>query len=209
MRFKQFLALLFLLSLIGTASAFQPSSGALQTSGNITSGSPVTFKAVIDFPPRGAEGTFPADHNLVITTRLENPQWTYAFILDGIRNPDKMVTTGQLTLSGFELNYPADVQQSVVVVVNGTAPEVSRVTMTSIMDTSERDDAGKIIPNTSRSDSQIPIYPRVTATPAPVPTTIPTTQKGSVAPIVIFCGIAGACGIVHLIGKRQSARYEE
>ncbi|MDD1685486.1 hypothetical protein [Methanoregula sp.] len=209
MRFKQFLVLLFLISLIGTASAFQPSSGALPTSENITSGSPVTYKAVIDFPPRGSEGTFPADHNLVFTTRLENPLWTYALILDGFRNPDKTVTAEQLTLSGFELNYPANVQQSVVVIVNGTAPEVSRVTMTSIMDTSERDDAGKIIPNTSRSDSQIPIYPRVTTTPAPVPTTIPTTQKGSPAPIVIFCGIASACGIVHIIGKRQSASSRE
>lgn len=199
MTFKQCLALFFLISLICTASAFQPALGENPTSGDVTSGSPVTYKAVIDFPPRGSEGTFPADHNLVITTRLENPLWTYALILDGVRNPDKTVSTEQLTLSGFELNYPSDVKQSVVVIVNGTAPEVSRVTMTSIMDKSERDDAGMIIPNTSRSDSQIPIYPRVTTTPAPVP----TTQKGSPAPMVILCGIAGACGIVHLIGKRE------
>ena len=205
MRFKQILALLFLISLVASASAFQSSSDETPNSGNLTSGSPVTFKAVIDFPPRGAEGTFPTDHNLVITTRLENPVWTYSLILDGFRNPDKTVTTEQLTLSGFELNYPSTVQQSVVVIVNGTAPEVSRVTMTSIMDKSERDDAGTIIPNTSRSDSQLPIYPRVTTTPAPVP----TTQKGSPAIIVILCGIAAACGIVHVIGKRQSARYKE
>ena len=158
----------------------------------------MTYKAVIDFPPRGSEGTFPSDHNLVITTRLENPQWTYSLILDGVRNPDKTVMTEQLTLSGFELNYPADVQQSVVVIVNGTAPDVSRVTMTSIMDISERDDSGKIIPNTSRSDSQIPINPLVTATPVPVP----TTQKGNPALFLVLCGIAGACGVVHVIGKR-------
>lgn len=209
MRFKQLLALFFLILLIGTASAFQPALGETPTSGNITSGSPVTFKAVIDFPPRGSEGTFPADHNLVFTTRLENPLWTYSLILDGVKNPNKTVTTEQLTLSGFELNYPANVQQSVVVIVNGTAPEVRRVTMTSMMDKSERDDAGTIIPNTSRSDSQLPIHPRVTTTPVPVPTTIPTTQKGSLAPIVIFFGIAAACGIVHVIGKRPSARYKE
>ena len=198
MRFKQILALLFLISLIGTASAFQSALGELPSSGNITSGSPVTFKAVIDFPPRGAEGTFPADHNLVFTTRLEKPLWTYSLILDGVRNPDKTVTTEQLTLSGFELNYPANVQQSVVVIVNGTAPEVSRVTMTSIMDKSERDDTGTIIPNTSRSDSQLPIHPRVTATPAPVP----TTQKGSLGLIAIISGITIACGIVRVIGKQ-------
>ena len=104
MRFKQILALLFLISLIGTASAFQPSSEETPTSGNISSGSPVAYKAVIEFPPRGAEGTFPADHNLVITTRLENPVWTYSLILDGVRNPNNTVTTEQLTLSGFELN---------------------------------------------------------------------------------------------------------
>ncbi len=203
MRFKQILALLFLISLIGTASAFQPAVGETPTSGNITSGSLVTHKAIIDFPPRGAEGTFPADHNLVITTRLENPIWTYSLILDGVKNPNQTVTTEQLTLSGFELNYPSNVQQSVVVILNGTAPEVSRVTMTSIMDIRETDSSGNIIPNASRSDSQIPIYPRVTTTPTPVPTTIPTTQKGSPAPIVILCGIAAACGIVHLIRKRE------
>jgi len=209
MGFKQILALLFLISLIGTASASQPSPGENLTSWSTISGSPVTHKAVIDFPPRGSEGTFPADHNLVFTTRLENPLWTYSLILDGVRNPNNTVTTEQLTLSGFELNYPSTVQQSVVVIVNGTAPEVSRVTMTSIMDTSERDDTGKIIPNTSRSDSQIPIYPRVTTTPAPGPTTIPTTQKGSPATFVILCGIAAACGIVHVIGKRPSANSRE
>jgi len=205
MKFKQILGLLFLISIIGTASAFQPSYGENLTSMVTTSGSPVTHKAVIDFPPRGSDGTFPADHNLVFTTRLENPLWTYALILDGVRNPNQTVTTEQLTLSGFELNYPSTVQQSVVVIVNGTAPEVSRVTMTSIMAIRETDGSGNIIPNSSRSDSQIPINPRVTTTPAPVP----TTQKGSPATIIILCGIVGACGIVHGIGKRQSTNSRE
>lgn len=158
----------------------------------------VTYKAVIDFPPRGSEGTFPADHNLVITTRLENPLWTYALILDGVRNPDKTVSTEQLTLSGFELNYPSNVQQSVVVIVNGTAPEVSRVTMTSIMDKSERDDAGMIIR-----------IPRVRTARSPSipgddnPSTGPRQHRRAALQQLSSSRIAAACGIVHLIGKRE------
>jgi len=198
MRFNLLLGSLLILLIISTASALQPSSEEPLVADHTISGSPVTVKYIIEFPPRGSEGTFPADHNLVITTRLENPQWTYSLILDGVKNPNNTVTTEQLTLSGFELNYPADVRQTVVVFLNGTAPEVSEETMTSVVDIRETDQSGNIIPTASRSDSQIPIYPRVTTTP----TTIPTTQKGSPAPVVILCGIAGACGVVHLIGKR-------
>jgi len=204
MKFKIFPGIFFLLSIIASVSAVQPSSEEV-LGGNITSGLPVTVKRVIDFPPSGSAGTFPSDHNLVITTRLENPTWTYSLVLDGVQNPGKTVTTEQLTLSGFELNYPSDVKQSVVIILNGTAPGVSRATMTSVMYIYETDGSGQMAPNTSRSDSQLPIHPRVTTTP----TTVPTTQKGGLVPFPVLCALAGACGIVALAGKSPSAGYRE
>lgn len=205
MRCNLLLGIILVLSIIGTASAFQTSEGETMTSGEIYSGDPVTARSLIDFPLLGAAGTFPADHDLVITTRLEKPQWTYYLILDGVRNPAKTVNAEKLTLSGFELNFPATVKQSVVVIVNGTAPEVSRVTMTSVMDIHQTDSSGQIAPNTSRSDSQLPIHPRVTTTPAPAP----TTQKGSPALFFVLSAIVGACGVAHRVATGRSAVIRE
>jgi hypothetical protein len=203
MRLNLLLVFIVILFFFGTTSAFQTSAGETLAYGEIHTGDPVTAKSVIDFPPRGAVGTFPADHDLLITTRLENPQWTYYLILDGVKNPEKTVTTEHLTLSGFELNYPADVRQSVVVIVNGTAPDVSRITMTSVMDIREIDSSGQAAENSSRSDSQLPIHPRMTTTPSPVP----TPQKSSPALLVVLLGITGACGVLRRVRKRHSAGF--
>jgi len=207
MRCTRLLGAILVLSLIGTASAFQPTVGDVLNSGDIHSGDPVTMKRVIDFPPHGSEGTFPAYHDLEITTRLENCQWTYSLILEGIENPEKTVTAEKLVISGFELSYPANVKQSVVIRLNGTAPEVSRVTMTNVMNIHEIDSTGQIAPNTSRSESQLPIHPRVTTTTTPVPA--PTTQKGSPVLAFALAAIAGACGIAHLAAARRSAVRRE
>ena len=183
MKINLLLFFLILLSITGTTSAYQLSQGESPASARVVSGQQVTHKAVIDFPPRGSAGTFPQDHHLVISTRLENPQWTWSLVLDGMRSPNKTVTTEHLILNGSELNHPADVSQSLVVIVTGTAPDVSRITMTSIMDISETDSSGTIDPNASRSDSQIPVHPRGEATPAgegipvtPAPAQVPALQ---------------------------------
>lgn len=212
MRCTLLLGAILVLFIIGTASTLQPASGNASTSGEIHSGDPVNMKRIIEFPSQGSEGTFPSGHDLEITTRLENPQWTYSLILEGIENPKKTVTAEKLVISGFELSYPATVKESVIVTLNGTAPEVSRVTMTSVMEIHEIDSSGQIAPNTSRSDSQLPIHPRVTATTAPVPATpipAPTTQKGSPALIIVLSAIAGVCGVAHLLAARRPAAGRE
>jgi hypothetical protein len=200
-KFNLLPASILVLFLIGTAAAFQPSPGETPAADHTISGSPKTVKYLIEFPPRGADGTFPQDHNLVITTRLENPHWSWSLILDGVKNPNKTVTTEQLTLNGSELNHPGSVQQTVVVFLDGTAPEVSRVTMTSVIDIRETDTAGTIIPNASRSDSQIPIYPRVTTPQAPVPT---TSSKNPAVGSVLLKPVAPALTLPQLAWLRET-----
>lgn len=167
MRLNRVLCSLFLLFLIGITSASLPASEGGDPAVKHTSGSPVAVKYIIEFPPRGAGGTFPADHNLVISTRLGNPHWSWSIVLDGVKQPNKTVTTEQLTLNGSELNHPSSVQQMVVVFLDGIAPEVSRETMTRVIDIRETDRSGNIIPNASHSASALPISPRVTTSPGP------------------------------------------
>ena len=55
-----------------------------------------------------AGDTFPVGSDLVMTTDLANPKWTYTIVLDTVENPRNPVGGQTLDLSGFELSYPVN-----------------------------------------------------------------------------------------------------
>ncbi|MDD5142975.1 hypothetical protein [Methanoregula sp.] len=178
-------------------------------SGPVQSGTPVTITATVHLPMGGKE-TFPYDHNLVLTTGLENPHWSYSLVLDGIENTRPVPPGAMLSLSGFELSYPGDLnEERVVVTLQGTAPVVREgITRNAIRIFVVGPD-GNIVPN-STVVREITILPLTGTRPYDTPTTAPgmpgvpepTTQKGSLGLVVAICGIVAGCGIVCRIRKQ-------
>ena len=84
----------------------------------------VTADFQIDFISTAGE-TFPSDENVLLSTQLDNPVWTYSIILDGVENPRPASSKSQLMLTGWELSYK-DVEEHVKVSLKGNAPKTDK-----------------------------------------------------------------------------------
>ncbi|MDD1729152.1 MAG: hypothetical protein LUQ50_08780 [Methanospirillum sp.] len=97
----------------------------VKPAGDLESGkSNVTADFQIDFTSVAGE-TFPSDENLLLSTQLENPLWTYSIILDGVENTRPASSKSQLTLTGWELSYK-DQEEQVKVSLKGNAPKTDK-----------------------------------------------------------------------------------
>ena len=109
---------------------FQPVAGFKVTSvyinpqGSLIQGTPVMVCATLDFSAAHGE-TFPSGSDLVMLTRLANPEWNYTLILDGMENPRNPIGGRILDLSSLEVSYPAKVDEKIHVILKGTAPDVN------------------------------------------------------------------------------------
>jgi PKD repeat protein len=92
--------------------------------GNMGSGTPVTALFSIDFSSTGSE-TFPPGSILRLSTDLDNARWNYTLILDGVETKQPGSGGQTLNLSGWILAYPAEIEESLRVTLEGTAPSVS------------------------------------------------------------------------------------
>ncbi len=133
-----------LLFCIPMVSAFTVSSISIDPSGSLIPGDAVIVSYKIQFPASGGE-TFPSGSELQMSTDLENPQWTWTLVLDEIDNPRPQSGGRMLSLSGFELSYPAAVDQAVRVTLEGTVPSVEKTTNKTIIKIQEVDANGNII----------------------------------------------------------------
>jgi len=143
--------------------------------GPVTSGTPVTVTSSINFVLNGTETTFPMDHDLVLSTMLDNPQWSYTLVLDGIGNNRPARSGTVLDLSGFELSYPSTVvnEERVEVTLRGTAPAVREGRTKKVVQISVVDNAGNVVPN-STVTRELTVLPPPGTTPRE-PTLTPTT----------------------------------
>ncbi len=97
----------------------------VKPAGDLESGkSNVTADFQIDFTSVAGE-TFPSDENILLSTQLENPLWTYSIILDGVENTRPASSKNQLTLTGWELSYK-DQEEQVKVSLKGNAPKTDK-----------------------------------------------------------------------------------
>lgn len=177
--------------------------------GPVTSGTPVTMTSVIDFMLTGTSTTFPMDHDLIFSTMLDNPQWSYTLVLDGVGNKRPAMPGTVLDLSGFELSYPGTVnEERLIVSLQGTAPVVRDGRTKNAVQISIVDTDGNVVPNSTviREITVLPspgTTPHETPTTAPIMPAVPTTQKGNLPLLIVLCGIAGACGVVQVIRNRK------
>jgi hypothetical protein len=143
---------------IPVVSAFDVEGLTIDPSGALTPNTPVTVSFKVGFAATSGE-TFPSGSDLVLTTDLANPKWTYTLILDGVENPRNPVGGKTLDLSGFELSYPAKVDESVRVTVEGTAPTVDTTSNKTVLDIHEVDTHGNIVTSTQITKTAMVINP--------------------------------------------------
>jgi len=144
---KWIIITLSLIFCVQAVSAFQVSSITINPSGSMTPGTPVTVSYRVDFTASGAE-TFPSTNELDMSTDLDKPSWTYSLVLDGVDTPQPASTGRMLSVSGWILAYPASVEESLKVNLEGTAPTVPTTSNKTIIQLQEVDSHNNIITNT-------------------------------------------------------------
>lgn len=144
--------------------------------GPVVSGTPVTVTSTIGFTLTGTSTTFPTDHDLVFSTTLDNPQWTYTLVLDGVGNDRPFMPGTVLDLSGFELSYPGTVNEEWLrVTLQGTAPVVREGRTKKVVQISIVDNDGNVVPNSTvtREITVLPLPGLTQDQPTLTPTTAP------------------------------------
>ena len=111
--------------LVPGVSAYNLSQISIFPTGALTPNTAVEISGLLDFPATSG-GTFPSANNLVLTTDLKNPTWTYTLILDGVENPRNPIGGQMLNLSGFKISYPLTVKESIRFTLEGNAPTVDQ-----------------------------------------------------------------------------------
>jgi hypothetical protein len=138
------LAVIAIFLCIPAVSAFSVEGMTIDPSGALTPNTPVTVSFKVGFSA-SSDNTFPSGSDLVMTTELTNPKWTYTLLLDGVENPRNPVGGKTLDLSGFELSYPSTVDEAVRVTLEGTAPSVETTTDKILVNIKELDSNGNTV----------------------------------------------------------------
>ena len=130
-------------------------------SGSLIPGTPVTVQFRIE-----NSGLFPSGGEIRLFTELDDPNWTYTIIVNGVENLRPVTGGSTLSLSGFELSYKPSDEVSVRGILEGAAPSsITNITIVKIEEfdsnnnvvfTTVVTERGQINPTNSRT--QIGIY---------------------------------------------------
>ena len=129
-----------LLFCISAASAFSVASVSIDPSGSLIPGTPVTVSYKVEI-----SGVFNFADDLQFYTDLENPQWVYTIIVNGVDNPRPPMSGKTLTITGFELSYKTSDTVAVRVTLEGKAPPVTQTADKTIVRIQELDAQGRAI----------------------------------------------------------------
>ncbi len=143
---------------------------------DLTSGASVAATYRVEYSE-----VFPSSHDLKYYTDLNNPQWTYTVIENGISNPVRTSSMKSMSIPGFELAYPPSVKIILNVQVQGIAPMVSQPTSISVMRVSEIDNQGVSLLE-ANNDAMVRSLANTPITSAPTLSITPMTTTGSVTP---------------------------
>jgi hypothetical protein len=141
---KWIIVAISLIFCIQAVAAFSVSSITVDPSGSLTPGTPVIVTYRIDLTASGDE-TFPSSNELQMSTDLEKPKWDYTLVLDGVESPQPSNTGRVLSVSGWILSYPAQVEESIKVTMQGTAPSVETTTNKTIIRIQEYDSHNNLV----------------------------------------------------------------
>jgi hypothetical protein len=150
-------AVIFILC-VPVVSAWNVQGLTIAPSGSLTPNTAVTVSFNVAFPASSGS-TFPVGSDLLMTTALANPKWTYTIVLNTVENPRNPVTDQTLDLSGFELSYASTVDESLSVTLTGTAPAGTSTTNQTILDVHEVDSNGDTITSSEVTQSVLVINP--------------------------------------------------
>ena len=150
--------LLILIIGIQIVSAVTVSNPVINPTGDLTAGTNVSVSFKIDMTPSGSE-TFPKDNTLQIYTDLNNPKWTTTIIRDGVHHPMPENTGHSIYMTGWILSYPASVQESVLVTLEGLVPSVTKSMNKSIVLVQELNVRNEVIPASIITQSRLIVNP--------------------------------------------------
>jgi hypothetical protein len=113
-------------------AGYKVTSVSIDPAGALVPGTPVTVVTRIDFPDNHGE-TFSEGSALELASDLDNPTWNWSLTIDGVETFRPDARGRKLELSGFELSYKKDIQESLAVTLRGNAPFVERTTNKTII----------------------------------------------------------------------------
>jgi hypothetical protein len=117
----------------------------IEPSGTLTSGTPVFVSFEVTFPILSGQ-TFPPGNDLGMRTDLANPRWNYTLVLDGKEKTPVSSEERMLDISGFDLSYLSNTDESIYVTLEGTAPDVNEITNKTVIDIYEIGSCCEIYP---------------------------------------------------------------
>jgi len=138
--------------------------------------------------------TFPAGSDLILTTGLSKPAWSYTITTgDGGSSTTPAVYNQTLDLSSLLLSYKGHGSEVMSVTLKGTAPTAAAPANITVVDVHEIDKTGKIVTG-SEFTRTAAVSDAVWTTSTPQPTAMATTgqQAGLWDQIVgMFKGLFG------------------
>jgi len=191
------LATVFLAVCIPFVSAWNVESYMVTPTGPLPQNAPVTVTFVVDFPAEASELTFPAASDLVLTTGLAKPAWSYTITTgDGGSSTTPAVYNQTLDLNGLLLSYKGHGSEAMSVTLTGTAPALSQPANITALDVHEVDRTGTVLTGSAFTRTAA-VSDAVWTTATPQPTTTGKTgqQAGLWDQIVgMFKGLFGIAG---------------
>lgn len=165
------LTLVLLAACIPLASAWTVESYTINPSGPLPQNTPVTVSFTVDFPADASEMTFPAGSDLILTTGLSKPAWSYTITTgDGGSSTTPAVYNQTLDLSSVLLSYKDPGSEVMSVTLAGTAPAAAVPANITVLDVHEIDKTGTVVTGTGVTRTA-DISDAVWTTATPLPTT--------------------------------------
>ena len=170
------LAAVFLAMCVPFVSAWNVDSYTIAPSGSLAQNTPVKVSFTVEFPINTSEATFPSGSDLVMTTDLANPTWSYTITTsDG----GSAVTPGfynqTLDLSGIILSYQGHGSEVMSVTLTGTTPVVNTTSSKTMLNAYEVDKTGRAV--TGSQVTETAVVSDSIQTPATTTTTTSTTTN--------------------------------
>jgi len=167
------LALVLLAACIPLASAWTVESFTMNPTGPLPQNAPVTVSFTVDFPADASEMTFPAGSDLILTTGLLKPAWTYTITTgDGGSSTTPAVYNQTLDLNSLLLSYKGHGSEVMSVTLAGTAPAAAVPANITVLDVHEVDKTGTVVTGSAFTRAE-DISDAVWTTSTSLPTTEP------------------------------------
>lgn len=169
-----FPALLILIAFISGASAFTLAETSVSPLGYQPAGTPVTVTAVIGFPRQDlTSDTFPAAHDLVMSTGLAGARWEPVLVLDERETRMPAEHGGMQRISGSYLSYPGTQELKLRFTLTGTIPADASPSK-DFLRVQEVDAQQNVIATASIAMPEVPL---VIPTVSPLPAKLTATRK--------------------------------